>query len=217
MSLSNRLILRSHDVLSYHEVSRRMADFTDTRGETTPDECWLLQHEPVFTQGQAGKQEHLLDPGNIPVMQSDRGGQITYHGPGQLVCYLLIDLKRRHLGVRKMVDVIENSIIDLLTEYDIEAHAKREAPGVYVGGKKIAALGLRIRRGCSYHGLSLNIDMDLEPFSRINPCGYAGLEVTDLAHLGIHEDFSSVSSRLVTHLVKHFGYDSAAKYKVSGS
>ncbi len=216
MSFPNQLVVRQSGVRHYSEVRQQMAEFTDRRDETTLDECWLLQHEPVFTQGQAGKEEHLLEPGNIPVVQSDRGGQVTYHGPGQLVCYLLVDLKRRHLGVRKMVDAIEDSIIGLLGEYGINAHAKREAPGVYVGDCKLAALGLRIRRGCSYHGLSLNVDMDLEPFSRVNPCGYVGLKVTDLAHLGIHEDISSVSSRLVTHLVQQFGYDSAATTNRSG-
>ncbi|MEJ1335395.1 MAG: lipoyl(octanoyl) transferase LipB, partial [Candidatus Sedimenticola sp. (ex Thyasira tokunagai)] len=164
----------------YTEVWREMQAFTDGRTPESADEIWLLEHPPVFTQGQAGKMEHLLDPGGIPVVQSDRGGQVTYHGPGQLVAYLLIDLRRAKLGVRQLVSLIEKSIIALLEEYDIEANAEPKAPGVYVDGRKIAALGLRVRHGCSFHGLSLNVDMDLEPFSHINPCGYAGLAVTQL-------------------------------------
>jgi lipoyl(octanoyl) transferase len=155
--------------------------FTDNRQNETPDELWALEHPPVFTQGQAGKAEHLLTPGNIPVVQTDRGGQVTYHGPGQLVIYLLIDLKRRKLGVRQVVTLIENAIIEILAdEFGLQAQADPKAPGVYVDGRKIAALGLRVRKGCTFHGLSLNIDCDLEPFSRINPCGYEGLAVTSL-------------------------------------
>ncbi|WP_238946913.1 lipoyl(octanoyl) transferase LipB [Seongchinamella unica] len=160
-----------------------MREFTDQRGEQTPDELWLLQHPRVFTQGQAGKAEHVLAPGDIPVIQVDRGGQVTYHGPGQWVVYLLVDLKRRGLGVRALVTLIENAIVQLLSEYGIDASPRADAPGVYVDGDKIASLGLRVRRGCSYHGLSLNVDMDLEPFSRINPCGHEGLQVTSMARL----------------------------------
>ncbi|MEJ1298645.1 MAG: lipoyl(octanoyl) transferase LipB [Candidatus Sedimenticola sp. (ex Thyasira tokunagai)] len=184
----------------YTEVWREMQAFTDGRTPESADEIWLLEHPPVFTQGQAGKMEHLLDPGGIPVVQSDRGGQVTYHGPGQLVAYLLIDLRRAKLGVRQLVSLIEKSIIALLEEYDIEANAEPKAPGVYVDGRKIAALGLRVRHGCSFHGLSLNVDMDLEPFSHINPCGYAGLAVTQLVDEGGPSDLDSVGRRLVQHI-----------------
>lgn len=167
--------------VDYAQTYTAMRLFTDNRLAETPDELWALEHPPVFTQGQAGKAEHLLAPGNIPVVQTDRGGQVTYHGPGQLVVYLLVDLKRRKLGVRQVVTLIEDAIIDLLAdEFDLRAQADPKAPGVYVEGRKIAALGLRVRKGCTFHGLSLNIDCDLEPFARINPCGYQGLTVTSL-------------------------------------
>ncbi|MES9881715.1 MAG: lipoyl(octanoyl) transferase LipB [Sedimenticola sp.] len=184
----------------YTAVWREMQSFTDERTPESMDEIWLVEHPPVFTQGQAGKPEHLLDPGDIPVIQSDRGGQITYHGPGQLVAYLLIDLRRAKLGVRQLVTLIEKSIIALLGEYGINANAEPKAPGVYVDGRKIAALGLRVRRGCSFHGLSLNMDMNLEPFSRINPCGYTSLAVTQLADEGGPSDLKSVGQRLVQHI-----------------
>ena len=192
----------------YLDTLSMMREFNDARDGSTADEFWLLQHEPVFTQGQAGKKEHVLMPGDIPVVQSDRGGQVTYHGPGQLICYLMIDVKRAHFGVRDLVDGIENAIISLLASYKIDSYARKDAPGVYVEGSKVAALGLRIRKGRAYHGLSLNVDMDLEPFSRINPCGYEGLEVTDLKSLGVEEEMSSVSIKLVEHLTNQFGYDS---------
>jgi lipoyl(octanoyl) transferase len=167
--------------LEYSDAIEAMRLFTDHRQVRTPDELWLLEHEPVFTQGQAGKAEHVLDPRGIPIVQADRGGQVTYHGPGQLVVYCLLDLRRRGLGVRQLVSGIENAIIRLLRDdFGLDAEADPKAPGVYVEGRKIAALGLRVRRGCSYHGLSLNIDADLAPFSLINPCGYAGLTVTSL-------------------------------------
>ncbi|MEO0436276.1 MAG: lipoyl(octanoyl) transferase LipB [Pseudomonadota bacterium] len=169
--------------VAYEPTLQAMQDFTESRDKTTADEIWLLQHPPVFTQGMSGKAEHLLNPGTIPVVQVDRGGQVTYHGPGQWVAYLLIDLRRRKLGVRQLVTLIEESVVGLLAEHNIEAAPDPQAPGVYVGGRKIASLGLRVRRGCSYHGLALNVDMDLEPFTRINPCGYAGLEVTSMAEL----------------------------------
>ncbi len=177
------ILLRELGQVEYQPTLQAMQDFTDSRTPDTPDELWLLQHPRVFTQGQAGKAEHLLYPGDIPVIQVDRGGQVTYHGPGQWVLYLMVDLRRRHFGVRDLVNLIERSIVMLLAEYGIEARPWPEAPGVYVGGEKIASLGLRVRRGCSYHGLALNVDMDLEPFQRINPCGYAGLEVTSMARL----------------------------------
>jgi lipoyl(octanoyl) transferase len=201
------LLVRRLGRAEYAAVLANMKSFTEARDASTPDELWLLEHEPVFTLGQAGKVEHLLDPGNIPVVQSDRGGQVTYHAPGQLVVYLLFDIRRLGIHVRDLVTGMESAVIDVLHDYGVASNARREAPGVYVDGKKIAALGLRIRRGFSYHGLSFNIDMDLAPFARINPCGYEGLEVTRLADLGIHEDLSQVSSRLVNHLVSRFGYD----------
>lgn len=157
-----------------------MRAFTDTREADTPDELWLLEHPPVFTLGQAGRPEHLLAPGAIPVIQTDRGGQVTYHGPGQLVAYLLLDLRRAGIGVKRLVERLEQAIIDLLAEHGVQAERRANAPGVYVAGAKIASLGLRVRNGCCYHGLALNVDMDLEPFGRINPCGYAGLTVTRL-------------------------------------
>lgn len=177
------VLWRELGLVEYEPTLRAMQDITSSRTPDDPDQLWLLQHPRVFTQGQAGKAEHVLAPGDIPVVQVDRGGQVTYHGPGQWVLYLLIDLRRRCWGVRDLVDMIERSIVLLLAEYGIDAAPKREAPGVYVDGAKIASLGLRVRRGCSYHGLSLNVDMDLEPFQRINPCGYRGLQVTSMASL----------------------------------
>lgn len=170
-------------LVDYAATLQAMQDFTDSRDADTPDQLWLLQHPRVFTQGMAGKAEHVLAPGDIPVIQVDRGGQVTYHGPGQWVLYLLVNLRRHHLGVRDLVDLIERSIVKLLAGYGINGRARPDAPGVYVDGSKIAALGLRVRRGCSYHGLSLNVDMDLEPFSRINPCGHQGMQVTSMARL----------------------------------
>lgn len=175
------IVSRELGLADYQTVLDDMRAFTDGRDATTPDELWLLQHPRVFTQGQAGKAEHVLAPGDIPVIQVDRGGQVTYHGPGQWVVYLLIDLKRRGMGVRELVTLIENAIVEVLAEFDIDAAADPKAPGVYVDGNKIASLGLRVRKGRSYHGLSLNVDMDLEPFQRINPCGYEGLQVTSMA------------------------------------
>ncbi len=165
----------------YRATFEAMKQFTDSRTDATADELWLLQHPRVFTQGQAGKAEHVLAPGDIPVIQVDRGGQVTYHGPGQWVLYLLVDLRRRNLGVRQLVTLIEESIVELLATYGIAAAPRADAPGVYVDGDKIASLGLRVRRGCSYHGLALNVDLDLEPFQRINPCGHEGLRVTSMA------------------------------------
>ena len=160
-----------------------MNALTVARDEQQKDECWFLEHDPVFTQGQAGKKEHILNAHDIPVVKTDRGGQVTYHGPGQLVAYLLIDIRRRRMGIRQLVDVMENSLIQVLDSYAIKANTRKGAPGVYVGNAKIAALGLRIKNGCSYHGLSLNVDMDLGPFSYINPCGFPGLEVTQINDL----------------------------------
>jgi lipoyl(octanoyl) transferase len=177
------LLTRELGLVEYAPTLEAMRAYTDSRDRESPDELWLLQHPRVFTQGQAGRAEHLLAPGDIPVIQVDRGGQVTYHGPGQVVIYLLLDLKRRALGVRALVDLIEQSVVQLLSGYGIEAEPRPDAPGVYVAGEKIASLGLRVRRGCSYHGLALNVDMDLEPFQRINPCGHQGLRVTSMASL----------------------------------
>jgi len=177
------VVLRTLGLVDYQSTLDAMRQFTDSRDADSPDELWLLQHPPVFTQGQAGRAEHLLAPGDIPVIQVDRGGQVTYHGPGQWVLYLLVDLRRQQLGVRALVSLIERSVVQLLAEYGISASAQPRAPGVYVDGEKIASLGLRVRRGCSYHGVALNVDMDLQPFGRINPCGYAGLQVTSMATL----------------------------------
>lgn len=167
----------------YVPVWQAMRELTDTRDAQTPDQFWLVEHEPVFTQGQAGKPEHLLMPGNIPVVATDRGGQVTYHGPGQVVLYPLLDVRRARLGVRVLVTALEQAVIALLAEYGVVAHARPDAPGVYVADTKIASLGLRIRRGASFHGVALNVDGDLSPFSRINPCGYAGMAMTRLADL----------------------------------
>lgn len=202
------LIVRSYGSRPYTQVWEQMKTFTDERSAETEDELWLVEHPPVFTLGQAGKREHILNPGDIAIVQSDRGGQVTYHGPGQLVGYLLIDLRRRRLGVRDLVSGIENALIDFLASQGIIAQARKEAPGVYVGAAKIAALGLRIRKGRSYHGFSLNVDMDLEPFTRINPCGYEGLEVTQLRLQGVEMDVHGASVQLVDHLKHRFGYDS---------
>ena len=176
----DNILVRHLGLQPYEPVSQAMHDFTDSRDETTPDEIWLVEHLPVFTQGQAGKAEHLLMTGDIPVIQSDRGGQVTYHGPGQQVMYVLLNLKRRKLGVRELVTLLEQTVVNTLADYGIDAHPRADAPGVYVGEMKICSLGLRIRKGCSFHGLALNINMDLAPFLRINPCGYAGMEMTQM-------------------------------------
>jgi lipoyl(octanoyl) transferase len=197
--------LRQLGVQDYAPVWEAMQAFTRERGPDSSDELWLLQHRPVFTQGQAGKAEHILDAHGIPVVQSDRGGQVTYHGPGQLVVYFLLDVRRRGIGVRDLVDLIEQSVLDVLGGYGITGELRRTAPGVYVDGHKIAALGLRIRKGCSLHGLSFNIDMDLAPFGWINPCGYQGLQATQLSDLlGRQGDatlFAQASERLAAALL----------------
>lgn len=179
------------------------------RDESTPDEIWFTEHENVFTLGLNTAPEHLLDTGDIPVVQIDRGGQVTYHGPGQLMIYPLIDLRRAGLGVRDLVTALEQSVVDLATEYDIDAASRRDAPGVYVDGVKLASVGLRIRRGCSFHGMALNVDTDLEPFSRINPCGFKGLEVTSFARLGAESNLNAVRDRLLPHLAAHLKMDQA--------
>jgi len=191
----------------YEPVWQEMQAFTASRDATTRDEIWLVEHLPVFTLGQAGKPEHLLDPGDIPVIRTDRGGQVTYHGPGQLVAYLLLNLRHYGLGVRQLVTLIEQSIVDLLREFGIASTARPDAPGVYVDGSKIAALGLRVRHGCSFHGLSLNVDMDLEPFSRINPCGYPDLKVVQMRDLTQPVALFTVGNRLARHILRRLGYN----------
>ena len=200
------LLTRRLGLADYEPVWRAMQDFTARRKEDTPDEAWLLEHRPVFTLGLAGRREHLLAPGDIPVIPVDRGGQVTYHGPGQLVVYLLLDLNRLGLGVQALVREMEGAVIDLLAAEGIEAHARRDAPGVYVKDAKIAALGLRVKRGRTYHGLALNLDMDLEPFGRIDPCGFPGMAVTQLRELGLSPGMDEVSSRLLSHLARRLGY-----------
>ncbi len=205
--LSERIIIaRQLGLQPYQAVSDKMHQFTEQRTANTPDELWLVQHPKVFTQGQAGKAEHLLAPGDIPVIQSDRGGQVTYHGPGQLVMYVLLDLKRNKIGVRELVTAIENAVIQTLACFNITALARSDAPGVYVDGKKICSLGLRIRNGRSFHGLALNIDMDLEPFNRINPCGYMGLQMTQMSQLISPIAFDDVQPVLIQQFCDLLGF-----------
>lgn len=199
------VLVRDLGRTTYEPVFDRMRTFTDGRTAETGDEFWLTEHEPVFTQGQAGKAEHLLMPGDIPVVQSDRGGQVTYHGPGQIVGYLLFDLRRMGLSVRDLVSGIENTMIRLLEGYGITAAARPDAPGVYVQGAKIGSLGLRVRRGCSYHGLALNVNMDLEPFSRINPCGLTDMSVTQVSDLGGPGSLDVVRGDLLESLAAIYG------------
>lgn len=200
------LTLRALGRQAYEPVWRAMQAFTDARDTSTPDELWILEHNPVFTLGQAGKWEHVLVPGDIPVVPVDRGGQVTYHGPGQIVAYPLFDLRRLGIGVRELVNRIEQAIIDTLAKYDISAVRRERAPGVYVGEAKIAALGLRVRRGCSFHGLAFNVAMDLEPFARINPCGYQGLAVTQVLDCGGPGSVPVVAADLVAALCARFGF-----------
>ncbi len=201
------LVVRHLGVVEYLPTLEAMRSFTAERNESTPDEIWLLQHPQVFTQGQAGKPEHLLAPGDIPVVQVERGGQVTYHGPGQLVAYLMLNLRRQGLGVRELVTAMERALVDVLAGYGIEAAPKADAPGVYVNGEKIASLGLRVRHGCSFHGLALNVDMDMSPFQRINPCGYAGLKMIQLKDLlKTTPTLDEVAQRLERALRERLGY-----------
>ena len=200
-----KLLIRRLGVVDYLPTWEKMRQFVDSRAEATADEYWILQHPPVFTLGQAADKKHLLDPGGIQVIQTDRGGQVTYHGPGQLVIYGMIDVKRSRLGPRALVSAVASSVVQLLWGYGISAQTRRQAPGVYVSEKKIASLGLRFRRGYSFHGLSLNVDMDLEPFTRINPCGYEGLEVTQLTEFGVTDSPDQVGDKLCAILSKEFG------------
>ena len=202
-----RLPARAFDLgrQAYEPVWRAMQRFTDARDQDTVDELWLVEHEPVFTLGQAGKPEHVLAPGEIPVLRVDRGGQVTYHGPGQIVLYPLLDLRRIGIGVREYVCRIEQAIIDTLDEWNIGGQRREGAPGVYVAGAKVAALGIRVRRGCTFHGLAFNIGMDLEPFHRINPCGYQGLQVTSMRDLGGPSSMDAVKPVLLDHIARQFG------------
>lgn len=200
-----QVIVKALGRVEYLPTWEAMQVFTAQRGAETPDEIWMVEHAPVYTVGLNGKPEHLLQPTDIPVIKIDRGGQITYHGPGQIVAYLLVDLKRRGYGVRELVNRMERAVIVLLAEHGVTAQARRDAPGVYVNGAKIAALGLRIKRGCSYHGLSLNVDMDLSPFLAINPCGYPGMSVTQTISLGIMDGVQTVAAKLVQGLIRELG------------
>ncbi len=202
MSQQQKLIIRQLGLQPYLPIWQAMQDFTDSRDESIADEIWLTEHQPVFTQGQAGKEEHLLAPGEIPVVKVDRGGQVTYHGPGQQMLYVLLNIKRRKLGVRDLVTALESCVVDALKEYNIEAYPKSDAPGVYVNSKKVCSVGLRIRKGCSFHGLALNVNMDLSPFNRINPCGYAGLEMVNCAELGGPENLQQAGNKLIEHFCK---------------
>lgn len=201
------LLLRHFGRCDFNSVWHEMEAFTDTRDDTSIDELWLVQHDPVFTLGQAGKLEHVLDARDIPLVQTNRGGQVTYHGPGQIVAYPLIDLRRVGIGVREFVCRIEQAIIDTLAHWNIQAVRRENAPGVYVAGAKVGALGLRVRRGCTFHGLALNVAMDLEPFRRINPCGYQGLQVTQISDLGGPSRLIEVETILTIKLAHQLGLE----------
>ena len=189
----------------YVPLWREMQEFTDTRDENTPDEIWFVEHPPVFTMGLNASDEHLLAPGDIPVVQIDRGGQVTFHGPGQLMVYPLIDIRRSNIGVRNLVTALEQSVVDLAAEYNVEAIARADAPGVYVAGDKLASVVLRSRRGSSLHGMALNVDVELEPFTRINPCGYAELQMTDLHRLGVKVSLENSAEKWLPHFLRHIG------------
>lgn len=200
-----QLRLRHLGLRDYEPTWQAMREFTETRDETTPDELWLLEHPPVYTLGMNGDLRHLVRATDTPVVKTDRGGQITWHGPGQLIAYPLVDLRRKNLGIRAMVTALENAAIGLLKQYGIAAEARKDAPGVYVAGRKIASLGLRVRRGCCYHGLSLNVNPDLAAFAAINPCGYAGLEVTSLVELGVEARVCDVMAPLAVEIMRRLG------------
>ncbi len=205
--MKKELVIRHLGRVNYMITYKAMKRFTEHRAVSSRDEIWLVEHFPVFTLGRRGDTRHVLDAGNIPVLHVDRGGQVTYHGPGQLVAYLLLDLRRHSIGIRSLVDSIQNSIIACLTHFDIDSSSRANAPGVYVNNSKIASIGLRVRRGCCYHGLSLNVAMDLEPYKRINPCGYAGLEITQISDIQKSVDIDTVRVELLNHLPRHFGYE----------
>jgi lipoyl(octanoyl) transferase len=204
---ASTVVVRNFGICEYAGVFQRMQEFNRARHAESADEIWLLQHEPVFTLGLNGKPEHVLDAGEIPLIKTDRGGQVTYHGPGQLIVYILFDVRRNQLGIRDMVTRLEQSVVDFLATENILAVARKDAPGVYVEGKKIAALGLRIKSGGCYHGLSLNVDMDLSPFSRINPCGYPGMEVTSLRKLGLAYSVDETAKKLLKNIQHQFGIE----------
>ncbi|MCK5697411.1 MAG: lipoyl(octanoyl) transferase LipB [Gammaproteobacteria bacterium] len=206
LSPSDTVIIKNLGLQDYLPVWSAMQDFTIQRNTNSCDEIWLLEHHSVFTMGRNGKSEHILETSDIPIINIDRGGQITYHGPGQLVVYLMLDIKRRHLGVRHLITLIEQSIIDTLKDYQLNAYAKKEAPGVYINDAKIAALGLRIKKGCTFHGLSLNIAMDLAPFRKINPCGYKDLQIVQLSDYIYDINLSQVQQKMTSYLVKNIGY-----------
>ncbi|MDZ7787585.1 MAG: lipoyl(octanoyl) transferase LipB [Halofilum sp. (in: g-proteobacteria)] len=208
--MSPELVVCRPGRVDYEPTWRAMQAFTDARGPATPDEFWLLEHPPVFTLGRVARAEHVLDAGDIPLVQVDRGGQVTYHGPGQIVLYTLVDLRARGIGVRSLVAALEQAVIDVLGAEGVAAARRDGAPGVYVDGRKIAALGLRVRRGCSYHGLALNVDCDLGPFARIDPCGYRGLEVTSTVTEGVPAGGDELGERLITRLVAALGYRAVA-------
>ena len=212
----SEIAIRNLGLQTYEPVWRAMQKFTDTRDANSRDEIWFCQHQPVFTLGLNTAPEHLLATGDIPVVQIDRGGQVTYHGPGQLMIYPLIDIRRADIGVRDLVTALEQSVVDLAAEFDILAASRCDAPGVYVDGAKLASIGLRIRRGASFHGMALNVDVDLEPFSRINPCGFQNLEVTDLNRLGAERDLDVVRDRLLPRLLRHLQLDDASLVAVEG-
>lgn len=206
-TLSERtIIIRQLGITPYQQVSDAMHQFTGCRTPETCDEIWLVEHPRVFTQGQAGKAEHVLAPGDIPVIQSDRGGQVTYHGPGQQIMYVMLDLKRNKIGVRELVTALENTVVNTLAHFNIAAYPRPDAPGVYVNGDKICSLGLRIRQGCSFHGLALNISMDLEPFNRINPCGYSELKMTQVSDLAPNVSLSDVQPVLIRQFCDTLGF-----------
>lgn len=206
------LIVREFTIQAYNHCWQKMRDFTDQRDESSYDEIWLLQHQPVFTQGQNGKPEHILNPGDIPIIVTDRGGQVTYHGPGQLMVYTLLDIKRKQLSIRGLVTALEQAVIDFLQQHEISAYAKCDAPGVYVDTRKICSIGLRIRRGYTYHGIAFNVCMNLEPFGRINPCGFSNLTMTQLAeliefsHNHDYADVITVGHSLIPFLARHLNY-----------
>ncbi len=201
MSERPPLIVRQLGLTDYQDVWHAMQDFTDNRDDTTPDEIWLVEHPPVFTQGQAGKEEHILNTGDIPVVKVDRGGQVTYHGPGQQVLYVLFDLKRMKIGVRELVTWLEQSVVRTLNDFGVDAYPKKDAPGVYVNDAKVASVGLRVRQGRTFHGLAMNVDMDMSPFLRINPCGYAGMQMVQSKTLGGPQTVLEAGTALVSHLV----------------
>lgn len=200
------VVIKSLGYQEYGPIWEQLKLFTQSRSAQTIDELWVLEHHPVFTQGQAGKPEHILNPGNIPIVQSDRGGQVTYHGRGQLIIYFLIDITRKNMNIRALIDLIQAAIIELLAIYNISGHLKADAPGVYVDNAKICSLGLRVRHGCTYHGLSLNVDMDLEPFTRINPCGFADLQMTQIKHYAPIVNIQDVTDNLLPILKRKLGY-----------